>query len=76
MDVDELKTYYTKPSNNVNKHSIDFILGYNHDDSKTDTDSPTRREDDSDDEVDRHSQKDTRGTQGKIRSPYTGRLAA
>ena len=76
MDVDELKTYYTKPNNNVNKHSIDFILGYKHDDTKTETDSQTRREDDSDDEVDRHSKTDTRRTQGKTRSPYTRSLAA
>ena len=76
MDVEELKTYYTKPSNNVNKHSIDFILGYKHDDSKTETDSQTRHGDDSDDEVDGHSKTDTRRTQGKTRIPFTGSQAA
>ena len=37
MDIAKLKSYYVKP--NVNKYSIDFILGYKNDQSKAERQS-------------------------------------
>ena len=62
MDVEQLKSYYIKPS--TNKYSIDFILGYKHERTEVDTTKP---------DVPKEDNKDTKSVDVEKRDTETDR---